>query len=74
MTTVLAINREESAVAWLKSGLETAGFRVITAHIYQFTGEDSMVKRRTWFILVVAMLLAAVGGYVAYIHFLAPAG
>jgi two-component system alkaline phosphatase synthesis response regulator PhoP len=31
MTTVLLINREESTVAWLKSGLETAGFRVITA-------------------------------------------
>jgi hypothetical protein len=53
--------------------LETAGFRVITAYIYQFTGEDSMVKRRTWFILVVAVLLAAVGGYEAYIHFLTPA-
>ena len=33
-----------------------------------------MKKRRTWFILVVAMLLATVGGYVAYIHFLAQAG
>ena len=38
MTTVLVINREESTVAWLKNDLETAGFRVITAHIYQFTG------------------------------------
>ncbi|NIO68452.1 MAG: hypothetical protein GTN71_05245, partial [Anaerolineae bacterium] len=33
-----------------------------------------MKKRRTWFILLIAMLLAAVGGYKAYIHFLAPAG
>lgn len=33
-----------------------------------------MVKRRTWFILLIAMFLAAVGGYVAYPHFLAPAG
>ena len=33
-----------------------------------------MIKRRTWFILLIAMFLAAVGGYVAYIHFLAPAG
>jgi fermentation-respiration switch protein FrsA (DUF1100 family) len=31
-------------------------------------------KRRTWFILLSAMLLAALGGYKAYIHFLAPAG
>lgn len=31
MTTVLVVNREEHTVAWLKSDLETAGFRVITA-------------------------------------------
>jgi DNA-binding response OmpR family regulator len=31
MTTVLVVNREEGTVAWLKSNLETAGFRVITA-------------------------------------------
>jgi len=32
-----------------------------------------MKKRRTWLVLIVALLMAAGGGYVAYTHFLAPA-
>jgi two-component system alkaline phosphatase synthesis response regulator PhoP len=31
MMTVLVVHREEGAVAWLKSYLETAGFRVVVA-------------------------------------------
>ena len=31
MATVLVVSREEAIVAWLKSYLETVGFRVMTA-------------------------------------------